>query len=357
MPGQSTSAVQGARAASAQQDALGSHKQVLKVVLLCTVYIATSSLLIRFNKFLMDPSRFPYTVALSSMHMGCSLLLCVLLYAVRPTLFPGMAATEGRRLELLRWFLPIGVAFALSLCLSNEAYMYCNVAFLQFMKESNVVICFLFSCAAGLQVMNRLKLSVVAWIMLGSLLCVSHELNFVLLGFLLQLCSQLAECSRVVMGELVLSGSSFKLDPLTYTMFAAPICFATLLVGNVFFWEAEMLHRLAIWWPYLLPNMALAFVLNVLVATIVKELSAVGFILTGLVKDIVLVMVSAFTFHEVVTQTQAFSFTIVLMGVLFWSLMKASPNHPIVQRAEVLCGLRSEVGKPTEATPLSSSKV
>lgn len=297
-------------------------------------YISVSTLLIRFNKFMMHPDRFPYAMALSALHMGFSLSLCTVFYWLAPSAFPGMEASKGKRADLLKWFVPIGLCFAASLYTSNQAYLYSNVAFLQFMKEGNVIICFLISVAAGLQVMNRVRLANILWIMAGSAMCVTHELNFVFLGFAFQLTSQFAECGRAVLGEYVLSGSSFKLDPLTYTLFAAPMCLIVLLVGNVFVWDPAILHRALQFWYYLLPNASLAFVLNLLVATIIKELSAVGFILTGLVKDMGLVVLSAIVFGEVVTLTQAVSFIVVLAGVLFWSLMKAAPNNALVRAVE-----------------------
>merc|ERR1719401_2218428 len=58
--------------------------------------------------------------------MACSSVLCLALYFVSPALFPGMANSEGKRLLVLKWFVPIGVVFAISLFASNQAYLYCN---------------------------------------------------------------------------------------------------------------------------------------------------------------------------------------------------------------------------------------
>merc|ERR1719203_2027590 len=290
-------------------------------------------------------------MTLSTFHMACSLLCCCLLYLVNPSAFPGMKAAEGKRLELLKWFAPIGLTFAISLYASNKAYLYANVTFLQFMKEANVIISFLISVAVGLQVLNRVRLANIVWIVAFSAACVEGELNFVWLGFVIQLVSQLAECARVVLGECVLSGSSFKLDPLTYTLFAAPTCLVVLLVGNIFIWDAQIVPRAMQLWYLLLPNASLAFILNLLVATLIKEVSAVGFILAGVTKDIVLVAISSVLFGEVVTQQQAVCFSFVLAGILFWSLMKAMPGHPAVRFVEDAMGLP----KREESLPLSAA--
>mmetsp|Transcript_117011 Transcript_117011/g.372468 ORF Transcript_117011/g.372468 Transcript_117011/m.372468 type:complete len:299 (+) Transcript_117011:263-1159(+) len=290
----------------------------------------------------MHPDRFPYSMFLTSVHMFTSGLLCLLLYFVRPSLFPGLANCEGKRDTVLKWIAPIASLFALSLYASNQAYLYCNVTFLQFMKEANVIIAFLISCAAGLQEMSGVRLGILFWIIMGSARAVSGEVHFVLHGFLFQAVSQLAECMRVVMGEVVLKGGGLKLDPLSYTLLIAPACLGYLLVGLAATWNPAIPQALAIWWPYILPNACLAFVMNLLVATIIKEISSIGFILTGVCKDIAIVMFSAVVAGEHVTGFQRVSFTMTLAGVSFWSYLKLRPGGPPSEAT----------GKATESTTL-----
>jgi len=321
---------------------------------LCALYITISGCVIRFNKHLMAKERFPYSMVLTAIHMMCAMTLCALLYAVRPALFPSMEKSKGQRQRVLLWFLPISAAFAISLFASNQAYIYCSVSFLQFMKEGNVILSFLMSCAVGLQVMNRLRMAVIIWIMVGSSLAVSGELHFVLIGFVFQLVAQVAECSRAVMGEHVMSDGpgGLKLDPLSYTFFVSPMCLLVLLVGTYVMWVPEILDRLAIWWPLLVPNALLAFSLNLVVAAMIKETSAVGFILAGVVKDIAVVLVSSLFMGEVVTPMQATSFTVALVGIFFWSYMKVVPESPTVRFAETLLGSHRKSKVPDETTPL-----
>mmetsp|Transcript_66025 Transcript_66025/g.214775 ORF Transcript_66025/g.214775 Transcript_66025/m.214775 type:complete len:349 (-) Transcript_66025:123-1169(-) len=325
---------------------------IVKRVSLCLAYIVVSASLIRFNKFLMNKDRFPYSMCLTSCHMSMSFSLCLVLYLVKPGAFPGVANSEGKKLLVLKWMAPIGVAFAVSLYTSNQAYMYCSVTFLQFMKEGNVIIAFLMSCAAGLQAMNRVRCAIIAWIIVGSSMAVSGEVNFVLIGFVFQLISQLAECSRAVMGEVVLSGGGLKLDPLSYTLFVAPTCLAVLIGGNMATWDPAIPGALATWWPYVLPNALLAFVLNMLVATIIKEMSAVGFILAGVCKDIALVLFSAVFFAETVTGQQGVGFMVALAGVFFWSYLKVSPDSTAAMVVARLLQMPPESKMPNENSAL-----
>merc|ERR1740123_1526143 len=196
---------------------------VMRKIAICIAYIATSTALIRFNKHMMHKDIFPFSLALSAIHMIFSTVLCGLLYAVKPSMFPAMDRVRDQRLELTKWFIPIGAFFAVMLYGSNQAYMYCSVALLQFMKEANVMIVFLISCAVGLQIMNRLRFALIVWVIVGATISVSGDLQFSLVGIAFQAFSQVAECARIVLGEFVLSGRKF--DPLSYTFFVAPTCF------------------------------------------------------------------------------------------------------------------------------------
>ncbi|CAK0851066.1 unnamed protein product [Prorocentrum cordatum] len=308
---------------------------------LCALYIFLSGGLINFNKYLMHKGRFPHPMFLTAVHMLASLILTSLTLLVRPSLMPGVEKCKGKMFQLYNsaCLAPIGMLFAIMLYGSNKAYLYCSVAFLQFMKEANVVLVFLFSAMCGLQFINRQRVFVIAWVILGSTLCVSGELNFVFIGFMIQGLSQFAECMRAVIAEIVLSGNDFKLDPMSYTMFVAPVCLLVLVIGNALIWEQAVLDDLAVWWPYLIPNACIAFCLNVTIAQVIKETSAVGFIITGVVKDIALVVFSSVVFHDLITMKQWLSFTVTLSGVFFWSFMKINPNHPIIGSFEKMLGV------------------
>jgi len=325
---------------------------IVRKLAICTLYIGVSTLLIRFNKHMMHKDRFPFSLALSAFHMIVSTVLCGMLYTVRPSMFPAMHTVRDQKLDLAKWFVPIGACFAMMLYGSNQAYLYCSVALLQFMKEANVMIVFLISCAVGLQVMNRLRFALIVWVIVGATISVSGDMQFSLVGIAFQAVSQVAECIRIVLGEFLLSGR--KLDPLTYTAFVAPTCFAVLLFANAMAWNPAIIPAAMAHWRLLLVNAGVAFLLNVLVATVIKELSAVGFVLTGLTKDIVIVALSCILFGEPITCTQFLAFVVTLAGVGMWSLMKISPEAPpVIFLKRALC---IPVAVSSETDPLMPGK-
>merc|ERR1719378_725313 len=105
--------------------------------------------------------------------MVTSWLCCLMLYIAAPSLFPSMERTEGKKMQVLKYFLPLAALFSVGVVLSNQAYLYCSVAFLQFMKQANVALIYGLSCLTGSQVPDRMKLTVVWWVMMGSCMAVT----------------------------------------------------------------------------------------------------------------------------------------------------------------------------------------
>lgn len=314
-----------------------SASKMIKTLSLCSLYIAVSATLIQLNKHLMHKDRFPFAMALSTGHMFMTFFCSNVLYQFKPSLFPAMEKTEGQRLKMLRWFVPLGCLFAIGLSCSNRAYLYCTVPFLQFMKESNVAVVFVLAVFAGLQQCTRSRIFVLAWIMIGAAMAVHGEVHFVFVGFSIQALSQLGECGKTVLGEWIMT-DGFKLDPLTYTMFMSPICSCILLLFTCLTWEHEIAVQFSVWWPVLLPNALVAFALNVICATVIKECSGITFMLTGLVKDMVIVIGCMLMFGDVVVRQQFLGFAVCLGGIGFWSLIRSQPDSPLVKNLQVALG-------------------
>jgi len=329
----------------------------MHVMALCVVYVILSTALIGFNSQLMHPDRFPHAMLVTTFHMTCTCVSTVILYLVCPNMFPTVGMTEGKRIQLIKWFFPLGVLFAIGLYCSHRAYLYCSASFLQFMKEANIVLVYSMSCGCGLNTWTRAKVVNIMWIIAGASIAVTGEVHFLWTGFILQAVSQVGECSKNVLGDWLMNGSDLKLDPLTYTLFMAPMCLMVLVVGNFFAWNSNVLPDLAEWWPILIPNSFLAFSMNITIALLIKETSAIVYIMAGLVKDILIVLLSAGVFHESVVRQQYIGFMICLSGVFFWSYSKISPDSVPVLMFEKVCFTNRASGElqplihlPKEAT-------
>merc|ERR550514_2055549 len=82
------------------------------------------------------------------LHSSFSSIMAFMLYLVCPSLFGSLSGPKpievGRRL-FLKGALPIALMFSGQLVLSNTAYIHSSVAFLQMMKESNLVMVYILS--------------------------------------------------------------------------------------------------------------------------------------------------------------------------------------------------------------------
>merc|ERR1719382_655583 len=91
--------------------------------------------LIRSNKYILDEGRFPFPWVLVLCHMIFSFVSAAILLGLTPSLFPSITdpakSAELDVAAILKRMMPIAVFFAGHMVLSNVAYMYASVAFLQ----------------------------------------------------------------------------------------------------------------------------------------------------------------------------------------------------------------------------------
>merc|ERR1719498_2097595 len=106
---------------------------------------------------------------------------------------------------------------------------------------------------------------------------INGEINFSMEGFLLQGSSQLFESTKTVLQALVLTSAGWKLDALSYVLIVMPLCFVILssvllilkFVYPLSFLEVPDKDSFVQWWPHLLANSSLAFLLNIVIALFV----------------------------------------------------------------------------------------
>jgi hypothetical protein len=288
----------------------------------------------------MNANRFPYPGALSLAHMVFATLFSSLLYRLRPSLFTFMSENSSKISGelIVKGAFPIAFAFSTQLVLSNAAYLHCSVAFLQMMKESNLVWVYILSLLAAVELFNARNAAILAMTFLATSLSVHGEIHYSAAGFTMQATSQLFESSKIVLQSILLNPArGWKLDPLSYTLVVMPLCAICLcftLSTMVVFWPSRPkdfflpdAHALQQWSPYILANCCVAFTLNIVVAAFVRSSGAVAFILAGVIKDVMIVSCSSLVLGETVSGTQVVAFSLQMMLVATWSFMKSMPDQ------------------------------
>jgi len=315
--------------------------QIAQTTLLAVIMIVLSVGLINFNNYLMKKGRFPFAVPLVLIHMGFCSVCAFVLFVLKPERFPSLTDPVQKVTIDLRFLcrgsLPIALVFSASLVLTNLAYSHLSIAFLQMVKESNVVLVYFFSVLVGIERFGWKQVAVVLSIIAATMMTVKGELHFELVGFIVQSWAVVCECVRVILQALMLSGDGKKLDPLSYVLVISPICFMILgsALAVLCYLPKGMLGRdLALptiedfkaWWPLLLLDSMLAFALNVSIAALIKHTSPVGYILCQILKDVAAVVIGVLVLKNVVTGMQGVGFILQILLVLVWSMMKTFPE-------------------------------
>lgn len=311
---------------------------ILNVFLLGSFMILCSAAVINYNKFLIS-GRFPFPTHLVLCHMASGSIFSGLTLLMAPSLFPSFQ-DPARRAEINGKFLfsrvmPIALLFAASLVLSNVAYLYASVSFLQMMKQSNVVIVYVLSFFCGLEVLRARNLLILLFILTCTTMTITGEMNFSLKGTLIQGSCQVFESIRLVLQSILLGGA-MKLDALTYNLFVMPFCFCSIAVllgidyvsPGLFGKDLQTPARsdfLANWY-LLLPNFAIAFMLNIAIALFIKRSSALSMVMASLIKDASVVIVSVVLMSDAISQQQVIFFSLQLFGIFTWSMTKTFPE-------------------------------
>eukprot|EP00927_Polykrikos_kofoidii_P053430 TRINITY_DN4796_c0_g1_i1.p1 TRINITY_DN4796_c0_g1~~TRINITY_DN4796_c0_g1_i1.p1 ORF type:complete len:425 (+),score=51.93 TRINITY_DN4796_c0_g1_i1:104-1276(+) len=266
----------------------------------------------------------PYPAMLTAWHMAVS---CICLWVLRlaggtsSMIFTGAcgpvidAKTIGGKL------LPVAACFALTLALGNRAYMHSSVSFIQMIKASHGPMTYIFSVFLGTESFLRSKFELTFLIGLGVVLSVTGELRFSSIGFVCQVFASITESSRVALIGLLLNRVGLRMSPLMALSYYAPLCFLLLLPFVALTeqpedwaaWRHELESKVGYSWVVL--NGLLAFALNVIVVLLIQRTSAIVYILCGIAKDIMIVVISVSCLSAPISFQQVVGYAVALGGI------------------------------------------
>lgn len=242
---------------------------------------------------------------------------------------------------------PVSFCFAISLVLSNKAYIYLSVSYIQMLKAFTPVAVLIFSFIAGLEKTSWMEVYIVFIICVGVAITSIGETYFSWMGFTFQSLAILAESTRLVLTNILMK--SLKLDPLSSLYYIAPLC--ALFIGPAcLYFEFNDLPFDRIYTSQFMGVMAVngivAFSLNVAVVLLISNTSALVLTLAGIVKDILLVFFSVTIFGSPVTPLQYAGYGVALLGLNLHKEYKKNPDR-IAQLVTFMlsCGLVKDSSK------------
>ncbi|KAJ7108535.1 TPT-domain-containing protein [Mycena epipterygia] len=291
-------------------------KAKLPIAVIIPIWMAFSVSVILYNNHLYNTLEFKYPVFLVTWHLTFAAIGTRVLQRTT-NLLDGTKDINMTKDLFLKSFLPIGLLFSGSLILSNSAYLYLSISFIQMLKAFNAVAVLLISWTFRLAEPNR-KLALIVFMISSGVALTSHgELRFNLIGFLIQAAAVGFEASRLVMIETLLHG--MKMDPLVSLHYYAPICAVINLIFLPFTEGLAPFYELARIGPLILiSNACVAFFLNVAAVFLVGVGSGLILTLAGVLKDILLITGSVIFVGAHVAPLQIFGYSIALTGLVLF---------------------------------------
>lgn len=289
--------------------------------------------LIFFNKFIFLPAGagfdFPFTIFLIWWHALAGTVATNILRVARPDMMPAASASK---LSLYAWFVnifPIACLQAAALAFGNTAYLHISVAYIQMVKNTTSAFVFMFSIMFGLETCTRSNTFAVAAVVLGLLFTTVGELDFSLLGFMLQMAGTLSDSLRLSLTKIVLSSRhAVSLDPMSAVFYSCPTLLL-ILTGPVCMIDLPLLTAAKLWDMkfVLMTNALLAFGLNMTSMFFMKRCGATTYALTGVVKDVALILLCCGMFGHPMTNTQLVGFVISLAGFQLYNSLKSDQAY------------------------------
>jgi len=280
------------------------------------VWIILSSSVIIYNNYLYNTLNFKYPVFLVTFHLTFAAIGTRILQRTT-NLLDGAKDVNMNKEMFIRSILPIGLLFSGSLILSNTAYLYLSVSYIQMLKAFTPVAILLISWTFRIQEPNKKLAVIVFMISIGVALASHGELKFNLVGFITQAAAVAFEASRLVMIQILLHG--MKMDPLVSLHYYAPVCAVINLAVIPFTEGLAPFYELARLGPLiLLSNACVAFLLNVAAVFLVGVGSGLVLTLAGVFKDILLITGSVLLFGSQITALQVFGYSIALGGLILF---------------------------------------
>ncbi|KAL4200506.1 hypothetical protein AMTRI_Chr02g211580 [Amborella trichopoda] len=288
------------------------------------IYIALSSGQIFFNKWILSSKQinFPYPLGLTLLHMLFSSVLCFIVIKVLKL----VKIEDGMTPEIYTTSVfPIGAMFAMTLWLGNTAYLYISVAFAQMLKAIMPVAVFLLGAAAGLETLSCKMFTIMSVISGGVIVASYGEININWAGVIYQMGGVIGEALRLIFMEILVKRKGLKLNPISLMYYVSPCSFLCLLIPWIFL-EKPKMDAAGTWsfHPIILSlNSLCTFALNISVFLVITHTSALTIRVAGVVKDWVVVLLSALLFADTkLTVINLLGYGIAIAGVAAYNNYK-----------------------------------
>ncbi|KAL6523470.1 hypothetical protein OROGR_017073 [Orobanche gracilis] len=299
---------------------------VVKKIVLSYTYVAIwiflSFTVIVYNKYILDRKLYnwPYPISLTMIHMTFCSSLAYLLVRVFRVVDPVTMSWD----LYLKSVVPIGLLYSLSLWLSNSAYIFLSVSFIQMLKALMPVAVYTIGVLLKKEGFKSETMANMISISIGVGIAAYGEAKFDTWGVILQLGAVAFEATRLVMIQILLTSKGVSLNPITSLYYVAPCCLVFLSVPWVFVEYPILKENSSFHFDYVIfgTNSFCAFALNIAVFLLVGKTSALTMNVAGVVKDWLLIAFSWSVIRDTVTPINLFGYGLAFLGVGYYNHSK-----------------------------------
>ncbi|KAL3682607.1 hypothetical protein R1sor_000629 [Riccia sorocarpa] len=288
------------------------------------IWIFLSFTVIIFNKYILDKKMYnwPFPISLTMIHMGFCSSLAFLLVRVFKFVEPVAMTRELFTSSVV----PIGALFSLSLWLSNSAYIYLSVSFIQMLKALMPVAVYSIGVMLKREAFKSQTMANMVAISVGVAIAAYGEAKFDAWGVFLQLGAVAFEATRLVLIQILLTSKGISLNPITSLYYVAPCCFAFLSIPWFIIEYPQLLAKGTgtgdLDFVVFGMNSACAFALNLSVFLLVGKTSALTMNVAGVVKDWLLIAFSWSVIMDRVTTINLAGYGIAFLAVCYYNHAK-----------------------------------
>ncbi|KAB5553330.1 hypothetical protein DKX38_010641 [Salix brachista] len=320
---------------------------VMKKILLSYTYVAIwiflSFTVIVYNKYILDKKMYnwPFPISLTMIHMSFCSSLAILLIKV----FKFVEPVSMSRDVYLKSVVPIGALYSLSLWLSNSAYIYLSVSFIQMLKALMPVAVYSIGVMLKKESFKSNTMANMISISVGVGIAAYGEARFDTWGVFLQLGAVAFEATRLVMIQILLTSKGITLNPITSLYYVAPCCLAFLTIPWIFVEYPVLKETSSFHFDFVIfgTNSLCAFALNLAVFLLVGKTSALTMNVAGVVKDWLLIAFSWSVIKDTVTPINLFGYGLAFLGVAYYNhaklqALKAKEAQKKAQQADEEAG-------------------
>ncbi|KAM0351843.1 hypothetical protein ACHAPU_002356 [Fusarium lateritium] len=323
----------------------------LKVGLYMVAWIVSSNITILFNKWLLDTAGFKYPILLVTWHLIFATVVTQIL-AHTTSYLDSRHELPNTWDFFLTTVLPIGIVSSGSLVASNFVYLYLSVAVIQMLKAASPVSVLLVSWLFGVVDPTIGKIVNIIVIAMGVAVASAGSIEFSMIGFFFQMGGLAFEAVRVVMTQVMLNGEGLKMDAMVGLYYYAPVVAGlNLLVACIIeipYFDMADLHRVG--FSTLFLNAAVAFTLNFTSMVLIGKTSGLVMSLSGIFKNILLVVCSVLIWHVTITPIQLFGYSVTLCALVYYSIGREKLLEGFHASAKWASGLASEVASTKDGS-------